>query len=99
MCSCLLSQLGGLELDAFLNQVLPLYAGPCLSSGSAAQDASFYWEKIITPPTLEGIGAFQNSLSECLEACGKAAGKEEPSEPFLVKLDLSALTAGALCAS
>lgn len=81
----------------FLNQVLPLYAGPCLSSCSAVQDAS-YREKRPTPPW-KALEHSRTVSLNALEACGKAARKEGLCEPSLVKLDLLALTAGALCAS
>lgn len=47
---CLLGLPGRLELDVFWNQVLPLYAGPCLLPGIAAQTTSFYREERVTLP-------------------------------------------------
>lgn len=47
---CLLGLPGGLELDVFWNQVLPLYAGSCLLPGIAAKTTSFYRGKRVTLP-------------------------------------------------
>lgn len=97
MCSHLLSQPGGLELDSFWNKVLPLYAGLYLLPGSAAQDASSSREKRTGPPWK----APEHSRIVSLNACKHVAKQQEegPCEPFLLKLDLSALTdsRGSVC--
>lgn len=77
MCSCLLSQLGSLELDDFWNQVLPLSAGPCLLPGNAAQDASFSGEERTTPPWK----VLEHSRAASLNAwvhVAKQQGKRDP---------------------
>lgn len=62
-----------LNLMPFLNQVLPLYAGPCLSSCSAVQDASFYREKRPTPPWK----ALEHSRTVSLNAWKHVAKQQE----------------------
>lgn len=77
MCFCLLPLLSGLELDVFWNQVLHCVLGPAWATYLLLQGEESHL-------SLEGTGAFQKSLSACLEA----RRKEGPCEPFWVKLDL-----------